>query len=125
MNLSHRQNIGAGAFCPCLLAGGGLPGVSAQTQTTLPPCTAALNIPDDNDGVAQAMDIDKDGDGLIEICDLEGLDEIRHRLNGSGYRTTAEATVITTGCPDGGCTGYELTRHLNFMSASSYRLTGV
>ena len=91
--------------------------------TTLPPCTASLgmNIPDDNDGVEQALDIDKDNDGLIEICDLEGLDAMRHQLDGTGYRTTAGATVITTGCPSTGCTGYELTNSLDFMAASSYR----
>ena len=65
--------------------------------TSLPLC--ALNIPDDNDGVEQAIDIDKDGDGLIEVCDLEGLDEMRHQFDGTGYRTTLNATVITTGCP--------------------------
>ena len=68
------------------------------------------------------MDIDKDGDGLIEICDLEGLNEMRYVLNGSGYKTTGSDTVtaITTGCPSGGvCTGYELTRHLNFMDTQA------
>ena len=47
--------------------------VSAQD---LPPCTESLsNLPEyekDDDLVPQAMDIDKDDDGLIEICDLEG-----------------------------------------------------
>ena len=53
----------------------------------LPLCT--LNIPDnDGDGVKHAVDIDKDGDGLIEICDLEGLDEIRNNLAGSGTAGT-------------------------------------
>ena len=92
----------------------------------LPPCT--MDIPNtDNDNVDQAMDIDKDGDGLIEICDLEGLNEIRFQLDGSGYRTTAGATVIPTGCPNDRCTGYELTRDLDFMDDDSYRqkaLTG-
>ena len=54
--------------------------------TTLPPCTVSLNTDDDNDGIEQVLDIDKDGDGLIEICDLEGLDEMRHQLDGTGYR---------------------------------------
>ena len=89
--------------------------------TTLPPCTVSLDTPDDNDGVEQALDIDKDGDGLIEICDLEGLDAMRYQLDGMGYRTTAGATVITTGCPSTGCTGYELANSLDFMAASSYR----
>ena len=91
--------------------------------TDLPPCTVSLNTPDDNDGVSQAMDIDKDGDGLIEVCDLEGLNETRHQLDGMGYKTTPNATVITTGCPSAGCTGYELARSLDFMANDSYRLT--
>ena len=87
--------------------------------TDLPPCTASLNIPDDNDGVDQPIDIDKDGNGLIEICDLEGLNAIHHQLDGTGYKANAGATVITTGCPST-CTGYELTRSLDFKTSSSY-----
>ena len=97
--------------------------VSAQD---LPPCTESLSeLPDyenDNDGVAQAMDIDKDGDGLIEICDLEGLNEMRYVLDGSGYRPDATATTNTTGCPTRGCTGFELTRNLSFTDNDSYRI---
>ena len=115
-----RRILVRGLFVLALCAVGGLPGVSAQTQTTLPSCTAALNIPDDGDGIAQAMDIDKDGDGLIEICDLEGLNEIRHQLDGTGYKASADAMKITTGCATT-CTGFELTRSLDFMDASSYR----
>ena len=89
--------------------------------TTMPPCT--FSIPDDDgDGVGRVMDIDKDGDGLIEICDLEGLSEVRHQLDGTGYTTTPNATVITTGCPSAGCSGYELTRSLDFMDNDSYRI---
>ena len=91
------------------------------TLPTLPPCT--LNILDnDGDSVDQALDIDKDNDGLIEICDLEGLDEMRHQLDGSGYRANEDAFTITDGCPDSGCTGYELTRSLDFRDDNSYRI---
>ena len=65
---------------------------------------------------------DKDGDGLIEIETLEDLDAIRYQLDGSGYRASSTANKITTGCPDGRCTGYELTRNLNFMDDNSYRI---
>ena len=94
-----------------------------QEGQELPSCAASLNIPNDNDGISQVLDVDKDGDGLIEICDLEGLDEMRYQLDGSGYKTTDSETVraITTGCPSGGCTGYELTKDLDFTEASSYR----
>ena len=70
------------------------------------------------------MDVDKDGDGLIEICDLEGLFEMRYALDGSGYRTAADAMSITTGCrttPTTDCTGFELTRDLDFNDPNSYR----
>ena len=95
-----------------------------SAQTTLPPCTESLisELPNDNDGVEQAVDIDKDGDGLIEICDLEGLYEMRYVLDGSGYRPNATATTNTTGCPTRGCAGFELTRNLNFTNNDSYRM---
>ncbi len=94
-----------------------------SAQTTLPLCTTSLDIPDDNDVVVQAMDIDKNNNGLIEICDLEGLHAMRYRLNGSGYQENADATVIMNGCAPGGCKGYELTRSLDFSDDDSYRTT--
>ena len=65
-------------------------------------------------------DIDQDNDGLIEICDLEGLSAIRYQRDGSGYRTNGLATKITTGCAEGGCKGYELARDLDFSEDASY-----
>ena len=90
--------------------------------TALPPCTFGIDV-DDTDEVDQIIDIDKDGDGLIEICDLEGLDEMRHALDGSGYKADATATTNTTGCPSGGCNGYELANSLDFMADDNYRNT--
>ena len=87
----------------------------------LPPCTFDIVVDDDDDSVDRVIDIDKDGDGLIEICDLEGLNEMRHQLNGMGYNATNGGTAVTTGCPDSGCNGYELAKSLDFMAASSYR----
>ena len=127
MNLSHRRILVRGLFVLALLAVGGLPSVSAQTQTTLPPCT--MDIPDTDGDGETAMDIDKDGDGLIEICDLEGLDEMRYvswMVQVIKQLTATVVVAVTTGCPSvGGCTGYELTRHLNFMSAQAATVKGV
>ena len=67
------------------------------------------------------MDVDKDNDGLIEICDLEGLNEMRYALDGSGYRAAADAMIIADGCPSTSCTGFELTRDLDFNDPDSYR----
>ncbi|MXX99149.1 MAG: cadherin-like beta sandwich domain-containing protein, partial [Gammaproteobacteria bacterium] len=65
--------------------------------------------------------VDRDGDGLIELNYLEDLHAIRYQLDGSGYRASAVASKITTGCPSGGCVGYELNRSLGFKNKDSYR----
>ncbi|MXX99083.1 MAG: cadherin-like beta sandwich domain-containing protein, partial [Gammaproteobacteria bacterium] len=67
-----------------------------------------------------ATDIDQDDDGLIEICDSDGLDAIRYQLDGSGYKASAAADIITTGCPDGGCKGYELTGDLDLAKVDNW-----
>ena len=97
-------------------------------QTSLPACTAEIMDVDgdqtnDNDGADGIIDIDKDGDGLIEICDLEGLNEIRYQPDGSSYKASADATTITQGCPRSGCRGYELVKDLDFNADASYRTT--
>ncbi len=66
-------------------------------------------------------DIDKDNDGLIDICDLEGLNVIRYQLDGTGYKANESAEKITAGCPGNRCRGYELMRGLDFLDANSYR----
>ena len=87
---------------------------------SLPACTA-FNADTDNDGVGGRRDIDKDGDGLIDLCDLEGLYEMRYQLDGSGYKESADAEKITSGCPTTGCIGYELVKDLDFTKSQSYR----
>ena len=66
-------------------------------------------------------DIDQDDDGLIEICDLEGLNAMRYQWDGSGYKASESATKITAGCGEGGCRGYELIRDLDFNNSDHYR----
>ncbi len=58
---------------------------------------------------------DSDGDGLIDITTVEELNNIRHNLAGTSYKTDAAAQGITTGCPVGGCNGYELVNSLDFV----------
>ena len=99
---------------------------AALAQTTLPPCTMSLigtYTESTDDGVDQAIDVDKDGDGLIEICDLEGLNEMRYQLDGSGYRPSSSTLKITAGCPATGCKGYELTGDLDFNDDDNYSST--
>ncbi len=92
-----------------------------------------LAIYEDNQGyrerfeseVINYLDIDDDNDGLIEIRYLEELNAVRYRLDGTGYKATANASRITTGCPlvNGveKCRGYELVEDLDFNDDESYR----
>ena len=64
-------------------------------------------------GNAQAQTYrDRDNDGLIEVSYIEQLDSMRYNL---GSKTGKVA------CGTDSCRGYELTRNLDFNSASSYR----
>jgi hypothetical protein len=68
---------------------------------------------DDNDSFPDSSDIDDDNDGLIEVSALEQLDWMRNDLNGSSL-TDHAANVMTQGCPNTGCNGYELVADLDF-----------
>ena len=63
---------------------------------------------------------DSDGDGLIGIGTMEELNNIRHNLEGTSYKTSVSDTGDTSGCPATGCDGYELMRDLDFADAASY-----
>ena len=74
-------------------------------------------------------DYDADDDGLIEIATLEQLDAVRLDLDGDGvedalvnqvrYFEAFPDAVRDMGCVTG-CTGYELTRDLDFDDPASY-----
>ena len=68
-----------------------------------------------------AASIDADADTLIDITSLERLHNMRHTLDGSSYKTSS--TDPGSQCGSNGataCTGYELTRSLDFTDAASY-----
>ena len=76
------------------------------------------------------IDYDKDDDGLIEIEYLEQLNAISWDLDGDGvannainaqaYNAEFPGGSVWAGCPLGGCSGYELTRDLDFNDPDSY-----
>ena len=76
------------------------------------------------------IDYDKDDDGLIEIEYLEQLNAISWDLDGDGvannaanaeaYNNEFPRGAAWAGCPLGGCSGYELTRSLDFNDPDSY-----
>lgn len=58
-------------------------------------------------------DYDLDNDGLIEINDLSDLDEIRNNLDGKSLYDSS------VGCPEEGCSGFELTQNLDFDTSKN------
>ena len=79
-------------------------------------------------GAQTTIDYDTDGDGLIEISNLDQLNAIRWDLNGNGNPDLAEyidsynaafpnrdnTADGLMGCPQAACTGYELMANLDF-----------
>ena len=83
-------------------------------------------------------DYDYDNDGLIEIRTIAQLDAIRHDLDGDGvtddaknaaaaYAAAFPGAATSMGCPDAGCTGYELANNLDYgtqISAQGWQPIG-
>ena len=70
---------------------------------------------------------DSDGDGLVEVTNLEQLDAIRHDLDGDGIPEDGAKDEYAAAYPVSGeevacnnCNGYELARPLDFADADSY-----
>lgn len=67
---------------------------------------------------------DTDGDGLIEVSNLEQLNAIRYDLDGDGRPSDsgsdAYAIVFSGAVCNTSCNGYELARSLDFGDANSY-----
>ena len=78
---------------------------------------------DDGDGIADFLDVDADGDGLIEISTAEQLNQIRYNLLGSSLNTSDGVAGDASGCggqPDiSECNGYELTQNISLDGYNS------
>ena len=77
-------------------------------------CALPLALPWVAQGQAGRGDVDRNSNGLIEIDSLLMLHNMRHNLAGTSYKTSPDAEGNDSGCPDGGCKGYELMKNLDF-----------
>ena len=66
----------------------------------------------DNDGVIDAIDVDYNDDGLIEISDADQLNNIRYDLFGTSYKIGKDDPGNSLGCA-GGCDGYQLINDID------------
>ena len=62
--------------------------------------------------------IDANGNGLIDIYTAEELNNMRHNLAGTSYKTSGATMAFanTKGCPGGACHGYELIADIDLLS---------
>ena len=72
----------------------------------------------------QSHAYDADGDGLIEVSNLEQLDAVRYDLDGDGHSSAAGyASAFPAAAGEAACRkcdGYELARPLDFNDVNSY-----
>ena len=70
---------------------------------------------------------DNDSDGLIEITDATMLNNMRYNLVGTSYKTSGATTVTgdSSGCPSGGCNGYELIDDIDLVSVLDKNGNGI
>ena len=94
----------------------------AAPATALPPTVTPTAI-----SPTPTARYDSDGDGLVEVSNLEQLDAIRYDLDGDGIPDDAAKDEYAAAYPVSGeemvcndCRGYELARPLDFNDASSY-----
>ena len=84
-------------------------------STSLPGQTPAV------DTTLLTTSVDFDGNGLIEIKSLDQLNNMRHNLDGTSYKTSGSDRGVMCGVAfNTACRGYELTQSLDFANASSY-----
>ena len=122
-------NLGTSSQYPGLCIGGKIHRPTGTTGSfsidSSADCPTPGSLDWDGDTIADANDVDGDGDGLIEIYTLTQLHNIRYNLAGTSYKTSDSDTGKTTGCPTaGGCIGYELMNDLDFDTGSNGTFSG-
>ena len=70
---------------------------------------------------------DANGNGLIEIYNVNDLNNVRYNLNGTSWKTSPTDTNSNNlGCPSSGCRGYELANNIDFAGSKwASNCTGV
>ena len=101
------------------------PEVQREIETATAESFNQADTDTDLDGIHDNLDVDDDNDGLIEIYTLEDLNHIRYNPEGTSYKNSATDSGNIQGAPEGGLSGYELMRDLNFKDPESYASGGV
>ena len=96
----------------------------------VPPTIRNILVDDNYDGDAfdNFVDVDADGDGLIEIATAQQLNQSRHNLGGSNFTRSAGGMGDANGCGNGGsvteCNGYELIADIYLTTYANWQPIG-
>ena len=87
-----------------------------------------LETDEDGDGIDNFIDVDVDGDGLIEIATAQQLNQSRHNLLGTSFKSSAGGVGNANGCGNGGsvtaCNGYELIADIYLTTYTNWQPIG-
>ena len=87
-----------------------------------------LETDEDGDGIDNFIDVDVDGDGLIEIATAQQLNQSRHNLLGTSFKSSAGGVGNADGCGNGGsvtaCNGYELIADIYLTTYTNWQPIG-
>ncbi len=87
-----------------------------------------LETDEDGDGIDDLIDVDVDGDGLIEIATAQQLNQSRHNLLGTSFKSSAGGVGNANGCGNGKniirCNGYELIADIYLTTYTNWQPIG-
>ena len=106
-----------------------LQGEDAGKEGEAPSIIVAIGPDLDKDSVPNFLDVDDNGNGLIEIATADELNQVRHNLLGSSFQASAEGEGDVTGCGGQGgiktCNGYELVADISLTSYDNWQPIGI
>ena len=82
---------------------------------------------DDDDGVPDALDVDANGNGLIDIATAEQLNQVRYNLQGNSFKSSAGGNANISGCGNMDikeCNGYELVADISLAAYDNWQPIG-
>ena len=88
------------------------------------------NLDGDEYADGDPLELDTDGDGLIEIATADELDSVRYNLGGTSFKITEDAVGDAAGCGGGGqdgitaCNGYELAANISLSDYANWQPIG-
>ena len=105
-----------------------LNGDSVGKEGIPPSVSVAIGPNYDGDSIVDFMDVDDDGDGLIEIATAEQFNQIRHNLLGSSFIISQGGIGNSIGCGNGkditACNGYELVADISLAGYDNWESIG-